>query len=138
MSITLGRRSFILSAGAVLLTITAWAQLGTATKFMVPFSFESEGKVMPSGRYDLVKGTDRVAVLRNIKGSCGLVTSWRQSDSTKPDQAARLVFMKSGDRYILKSGEIPGFIAEWNINKKKMMTLQAQEGAQEVVILARR
>lgn len=130
-------RSIALVAGAFLLAATAWAQLGTATRFDVPFAFEAGGMAMPAGQYGLVKSTDNVAVLRNVTAKVGVVTPWRQNWQMKPSEVARMVFLKTGDHYILKSGEIPGFIAEWRIDKHAM-TIEAKAEAQEVVILARR
>ncbi|MCC7153511.1 MAG: hypothetical protein IT161_02990 [Bryobacterales bacterium] len=134
---TMGRCALALAAGAFLFATAAWAQLGTATKFDIPFGFEAGGKAMPPGSYALIKRADQIAVLHNAEARTGVVNFWKGADTNQPSDRARMVFLKTGDRYILKSGEIPGFIARWSLGKEPM-AIQASSGAREVVILARR
>lgn len=131
------RCTLALAAGAFLFATAAWAQLGTATKFDIPFGFEAGGKSMPPGTYVLIKSVDRIAVLHNAAARAGVVNFWQQADTVQKPNMARMVFLKTGDRYILKSGEVPGFIAKWDAGKAPM-TIQASSSVQEVVILARR
>lgn len=131
------RRILMPLACALLLAAGAWAEMGTATAFHVPFAFEAAGKAMPAGEYSLVKRTDRIAVLNNPAARAGVAAVWRYMGPDQPADRSRLVFTKVGGAYYLRAGQIPGFVAEWKMSKQAVL-MQATARSEEVILVSMR
>jgi hypothetical protein len=64
----------------------------------VPFSFEVAGKTLPPGIYKVSGGSDSPLIVRNPESGVFVLGTRLESS----DHAAKLVFYRYGDRYLLR------------------------------------
>lgn len=97
----LDRKSFIL---AIVTACGLTAQVGAPTmNAQIPFAFEFRGQQFSPGRYEIKRTPGHQAILvRNRDTGLSAAALWTSSDTTS-DARNGVVFVKSGDKYYLRS-----------------------------------
>jgi len=95
------KSNFVRVSMLVLGAAAAYAQNPGTMKADIPFRFNASGVAMPAGRYLVDTRTPTVVILRDAKQHVSTMVRAQASESTVPQQDARLVFQRYGSQYFL-------------------------------------
>lgn len=68
----------------------------------IPFDFYVKSEKLSAGRYDLMKNTEKIFVLRSVETGRQILLVGQFSLDTKDDEPERIIFNRYGEQYFLR------------------------------------
>ena len=126
MKTTLSTIAMTIGLTAVLGTATLFAQ--TASKANIPFDFQITGQTMPAGQYSVkLANSSRMLTFRNV--ATGLTTVvLAQPSETGTMEEGKLIFLHSGERYMLQSAWFAGVRNGYGVPQGKRDRADGERG----------